>query len=318
MKHLKIKYRSFLILMAAGGLFITSCNKQDNALAPYQGSQLMSNITIQDSSTTPKLTWIGGYVSVVGVNLGMYAALDTSLVWLIYMDNDQIHYPVEFGTLPSGAQNLTEEYGGTSAESLIEDSTYTFWVMKANDWNKISSMQNIIIYLDSSITTSFQIEADTVRFSPTGHTQNTQKLDNYVNFYDYHMRGRLADLFVEQPRTSNNPRIVWQIKQEGVTDTLIAAIGIVEGPQYSFSSIVWEVYSVSDSAGATYYGKKNVIPSPLISGQEFPETFVFTEYPAEGLQRNTTYYVWIASKEWDGENRRLSTDYYAYAYFKTN
>jgi hypothetical protein len=55
----------------------------------------------------------------------------------------------------------------------------------------------------------------------------------------------------------------------------------------------------------------------LLPGQEFPETFVFTEYPAGGLKRNTDYYVWIANKNWDGENRQRFTLYYAYATFST-
>jgi hypothetical protein len=307
----------FLILIFTSLLFFSSCNNENNTLVPYDGSTQMSNITVEDSSFTPKITWVGGYVSVVGVNTGNLAALNSSLVWLIYMPDDQIHYPVKFGTTPSGAQNLTTQYNGSLIDSLIEDSTYTFWVMKASDWDQISSMQNKILVLDSTLTTSIQIDGDTIRLSPAGHTQKTQNLDNYVNFKDYFTKGQLADIFVEQPRTSNNPRISWQIKQSGVTDSLISAIGITEGTSYNNSKIIWEVYSVSDSAGSTYYGKKNVIAPPVIAGQEFPETFVFTAYSEGGLKRNTSYYVWIANKNWDGENRSLVTQYYAYAYFTT-
>jgi hypothetical protein len=296
---------------------VSSCNKEDNTLAPYEGAAQMSGVTVEDSSFTPRITWVGGYVSVVAVNTGEHAALDSSLIWLIYMTNDQIHYPVKFGTTPSGAQNLTAQYGGNSVDSLVEDHTYTFWVLKAADWDQISSMQNKIIVLDSSLTTSVQINGDTIRFSPGGHTQRTQLLDNYVNFKDFFWRGKLGILTVDQPTNSNNPRISWEITQTGVTDTLISAIGIVEGQQYSFTSIVWEVYSVSDSAGITFYGKKNVIPSPVIAGQEITGTYVFTAYPEGGLKRNTTYYVWIANKDWDGENRERSTPYYAFAYFNT-
>ncbi len=293
-----------------------SCSKEDNALAPYAGSSGMSDIMVGDSSFTPKITWVGGYVSVVGVNTGNQAALDASLIWLVYMPDNQIRYPVQYGKLPSGAQDLTQQYGGTFLDTLIEDSTYTFWVMKADEWNQISSMQNKLIVLDSSAS-AVEVTGDTIKLSSAGHTQKTQNLDNYVNFTDYFALGKLADLFVEQPRTSNTPVIRWHIKQSGVTDTLVAAIGITEGNQYNASKILWEVYSVSDSAGNTYYGKKNVIPSPLIAGQDLPETYVFNEYPASGLKRNTSYYVWIANKNWDGENRNRVTDYYAYAYFTT-
>lgn len=298
-------------------LSLSSCSKEDNTLAPYTGSSGMSDITVEINSFTPQITWLGGYVSVVGVNEGIHAALDTSLVWLIYKPDDQIHYPVQFGTVPFGAQNLTAQFNGTPTDSLIEDSTYTFWVMKASDWNQISSMQNKIIVLDSNLTESISVDGDTIRVSPAGHTQKTQNLDNYINISDYAPFGKLGTVHIEQPRTSNNPLISWEVTQDGVTDSLISAMGIVEGNQYNNEKVVWEVYSVSDSAGNTYYGKKNVIMSPVISGQELSETFLFTAYPESGLKRNTTYYVWIANKDWDAENRTRVTKFYAYATFNT-
>jgi len=308
---------SVINLAVISVLVFFSCSKQDNSLAPYQDSPPLTEITVQDSSFTPKITWVGGYVSIVGVNAGSHAGLDSNLIWLVYMPNNQIHFPIQFGTTPDGAQDLTAQYDGTPKESLIEDSTYTFWVMKAADWDKISSMQNKIIVLDSSLTTGFVDDGDTLRFSSQNHTQKTQYLDNYVNFKDYKTYGPLGLVNVEQPKTSNSPRITWVITQDSVSDTTVAAIGIVEGPNYSFSSIVWEVYSTSDSAGITFYGRKDIIPSPLIAGQEIPGTFVFTPFPPEGLKRNTSYYVWIANKNWDGENRFRYTDYYAYATFNT-
>lgn len=307
----------YLLLSVASFIIFSSCNSGENSLAPYESSVQMSDIRVEDSSFTPKITWVGGYVSVVGVNSGSHAGLDSSLIWLIYMPDDMIHYPIKFGTTPSGAQDLTAQYHGSRQDSLIEDSTYTFWVMKAAEWSQISAMQNKIIILDSSLTSPVVVNGDTARFSPQGHTQKTRLLDNYINIRNYAWLGRLGIVKVEQPTSSNNPRISWEITQDGVTDTLVAAVGIVEGQAYNFSSIVWEVYSTSDSAGITYYGKKNVISSPLLPGQEFPETFVFTEYPSGGLKRNTEYYVWIANKNWDGENRQRFTPYYAYATFST-
>ncbi len=292
-----------------------SCNKEDNTLAPYAGSDGLSEIMIQDSSFTPKVTWLGGYVTVLGVNRGTHAAIDSSLIWLIYKADNQIHFPVQYGVLPAGAQDLTSQYNGSFLDTLIEDSTYTFWIMKAENWSKISSEQNKIIVLDSSIT-NYQSNGDTVRFSPRDYFQITQNLDNYVNIYNIESRGKLGTISVEQPRTSNNPLISWQITQ--VQDSLIAAIGITEGSQYNGSAIAWEVYSVSDSAGGTYYGKKNVIASPVIAGQDLPETFVFTPYIEGGLKRNTSYYIWIANRFWDGEGRTRVTDYYAYVTFNTN
>lgn len=302
--------------VSVAAILISSCTK-DNSLAPYAGIDQLSKITVEDSSFTPRISWVGGYVSVLGVNAGSHAALDSNLIWLIHSSGNNIRYQVKFGVTPSGAEDLTDQYGGTSTDSLIEDSTYTFWVMKASDWNQISSMQNKIIILDSLLTTSFVITGDTLKFSPEGHTQKTQYLDNYVNFSDYAMYGRLGPIYVEQPKTSNTPRISWQVTETGVEDSLISAMGIVEGVDYDPSNVVWEVYSVSDSAGITFYGKKNVIPSPVIAGQEFPGTFLFTAFPETGLKRNTSYYVWIANQYWNGEGRTRVVNYYAYATFNT-
>jgi hypothetical protein len=63
--------------------------------------------------------------------------------------------------------------------------------------------------------------------------------------------------------------------------------------------------------------KHNVISPPLLSGQQLNNTKEFVEYPVEGLQRNKTYYVWIANKDWNGVGRLRATPYYAYATFKT-
>lgn len=318
MRNFQFKILSLLsfAVIAAAAILISSCSK-DNSLAPYAGSDQLSKITVEDSSFTPRISWVGGYVSVVGVNAGSHAALDSNLIWLVHTSGNNIHYKVKFGETPAGGEDLTTQYGGTPEDTLIEDSTYTFWVMKESDWNQISSMQNKIIVLDSTLTTSFVVDGDTLRFSPESHTQKTQYLDNYVNFLNYAMYGRLGPLLVEQPKSSNNPRISWQVTEEGIDDSLIAAMGIVEGNSYDPSNVVWEVYSQSDSAGITYYGKQNVIPSPLIAGQEFPGTFLFTPYPETGLKRNTSYYVWIANRYWDGEGRTRVVNYYAYATFNT-
>lgn len=315
--HFKILILLLFTVISTVSLLVSSCTK-DNSLAPYAGSDQLSNITVEDSSFTPRISWVGGYVSVVGVNAGSHAGLDSTLIWLIHTSGNNVHYKVKFGETPAGAENITTQYGGTSEDTLIEDSTYTFWVMKASDWDQISAMQNKIIILDSALTTSFLVSGDTLRFSPSGHTQKTQYLDNYVNFANYAIYGRLGPLLVEQPKTSNNPKISWQVTEAGVDDSLIAAMGIVEGNNYDISNVIWEVYSVSDSAGITFYGKQNVIPSPVIAGQEFPGTFLFTAYPEIGLKRNTSYYVWIANRYWDGEGRTRVVNYYAYATFNTN
>lgn len=308
----KLMFSVFLVIVS-----FYSCQDVDNTLAPYIGSPKVSGIQIQEKSFTPKITWIGGYVTAIGINKGTKAALDNSLIWLMYKENDGIHYPVEYGQLQNGAQDLTTQFGGTKIPELIEDSVYTIWVLKQNVWNALSSLPNKTLVMDTVITELYVVVNDTIKVSNSVYTQLTKNLDNYINIYDVAAFGRLGTLHIEKPTTSNNPLISWNIIQPDVTDTLIAAIGIAEGNQYSSASSIWEAYSEITENGVTFYGKHNVIPGPLNSGQILDNTKVFVTYPDDGLARNKTYYVWIANKDWDGVNRLRATSYYAFATFKT-
>lgn len=309
-----IRYLSILLLV----IIISSCDERDNTLAPYVGSPKMSGLQVENKSYTPKVTWIGGYVTAFGINKGDKAALDSSLVWLIHKPGNAITYPVKYGELQSGAQDLTSQYGGFFQPELIEDSTYTFWVMKEDVWSVISSNPGKLLTLDTSLTENYSIDADTIRLSAIIHTQQTNELDNFINIFEISAFGQLGVINIEQTNTSDNVRLSWTINQTGVSDTLIAAVGIADGNQYTSASSIWEVYSEVDDGGQILYGKHNKISAPIISGQVLNETKIFVEYPAQGLERNKTYYVWIANKDWNGVGRLRATPYYAYATFKTN
>jgi hypothetical protein len=315
-KNYLISFLNLLVGIIILIVFI-SCDNTDDTLAPYVGPPKVSGLQIEAKSYTPKITWIGGYVTVLGINRGSSAALDNSLVWLIYKSGNDIHYPVQYGQLPIGVQDLTSQYGGSSIPELIEDSTYTIWVLKEDVWTIITANPGKIITLDSALTQNYLIAGDTIKLSASVHTQKTQNLDNYLNIYEITTFGRLGAIGIKQTNTSNNPKISWTITQPEVTDTLIAAIGIADGSQYSSSASIWEAYSEVTQNDTLFYGKHNVISSPLIAGQSFNDTKIFVEYPLDGLQRNKTYYVWIANKNWDGVGRLRSTQFYAYATFKT-
>ena len=313
-------YLTRLFILLLGIMIITvfiSCENTDDTLAPYVGSPNISGLQIEAKSYTPKITWIGGYITVLGINRGSKAVLDNSLVWLIYKSGNDIHYPVQYGQLPNGVEDLTSQYGGSSISELIEDSTYTIWVIKEDVWNVITTNPGKIITLDNALTQKYLIAGDTIKLSASVHTQKTQNLDNYLNIYEIATFGRLGTIGIEQTNTSNDPKISWTITQPEVTDTLIAAIGIADGSQYSSSASIWEAYSEVTQNDTLFFGKHNVIPSPLIAGQNLSDTKVFVEYPLDGLERNKTYYIWIANKNWDGVGRLRSTPFYAYATFKT-
>jgi hypothetical protein len=295
-----------------------SCEENKDGIAPYEGSRLVSDLTIEEGSFSPKVTWIGGYVSVFAINRGSVAALDSSLIWIISAPDNGIKYPVQFNQVPEGATDLTSTYGGTKVENLIEDNDYTFWIMKEDAWTQVSGEEGSKIFFNEELEGSSIVVSDDSLFAgPEVHTQIYKALDVYINLDNIRSVGKLATIFVEQPLTSNNPKFSWQIKQADVTDSLIAAVGIVEGQSYNPNKLVWDVYSIDSTSGSPEYGTINIIETPVISGEALDGTFAFVEYPIEGLERDKDYYLWIANNEWDGVGRTRVTNFYAYVTFHT-
>ncbi len=278
----------------------------------------MSNLVVDSTSHVPKMTWLGGYVSVLGVNRGERAALDSTLVWLTSTEGDNIHFPTTFGQALPGAQDLTAQYGGQKLDRLAEDNAYTYWILKAEAWRQIAGMQNQTLILEPSLTNANVIARnDTVFLGPMVHTQENQPLDVFVNIRDVRPLGRLGLISVQQPTLSLEVVISWRITQSGVMDSLIAVLGLINAQQYQETGKLWEVWSVDSTSGQTVYGGKNVMGSPLALGQEFPDTRVFVEFPAEALKRDTDYYFWIANRDWDRQGRLRSTNFYAFVTFHT-
>ncbi|MHB8579238.1 MAG: hypothetical protein ACYDA4_05180, partial [Ignavibacteriaceae bacterium] len=240
-----------------------------------------------------------------------------SLVWLVYDSNDNIHYPVSFGTLPPGAKDITSKYGSKTVDSLSEDVTYTFWIMKEKVWDPISNITGKIFSVDSTKNSAlYTISQDSISISSANFFEITVPINLYINISDVNSFGQLAKLSVVETNTNNSPILSWQIIESGVPDSMISAVGIVEGQEYQATNTVWEVWSVQDSAGNPIFGHNDLINSPVSMGQNFAGTQVFTPYPANGLVRGHYYYVWIADKTWDGLTRLRFAKGYAYATFK--
>lgn len=317
-KNLLSRLRWIATALPLALLGLSACAEDDNPLSPYQGGRAMSKLVADSTSHVPKMTWLGGYVAALGVNRGERAALDSTLVWLISAADDEIRFPATFGQVPAGAQDLTEQYGGQRLERLVEDNIYTYWVIKAEAWRQIASLQNRTLILDQSPgAANVAARNDTVFLSPMVHTQENQPLDVFVNIRDVRPLGRLGLISVHQPTLNPNVMISWSIAQPGVTDSSISVLGLINAQQYQETGKVWEVWSVDSTGGQTVFGGKNVISSPLALGQQLGETRVFIEFPAEGLQRGTDYYFWMANKDWDRQGRLRSTNFYAYVTFRT-
>lgn len=299
------------LLWAAPG-----CDNEEAPLAPYAGGgRTMSSITVEDSTLVPRITWLGGYATVLAVNRGAGASLDPTLVWLVSKAGDALSYPVKYGALPSGAQDLTGQFGGTVSPTLVEDTTYTYSVIKADAWSLISQRPNRPVVVDSSVSGILTERNDTIFVSPLYLTQTTSRMDLFINLKEVKPFGRLGRLEVVASDTTNRLLVRWTITQSGVTDSLIAAIGLTKGSQYDIGTVAWELISEDLTVTPPVYFKNNVIRSPLRMGDEVPGAVQFTVYPAGGLDRGTQYYLWIANKDWDGVNRTRSTSNYAFATF---
>lgn len=290
----------------------------DKTLAPYKGSPQMSEIIIEQETFTPKFTWLGGYVCAFGINRGFEARLDSTLQWLIKTDSNNLHFPVKYGVLPPEATDLTSVYDG-HFEEFIEDSTYTYWVVKENAWDAVVENTGKLILtaeLDSLTTIA---SGDTLWIDSYSHVQKSCWIDVYTNvdMASIKLRGGFAKITLTETDTSNSPVMTWEIIDSSVDDTLIAATGICLGESYSPKKIVWEAWSVDTTGGQKIYGKNNVIGQPLVVGSSFPGTKVFTEYPSKGLSRNKTYLFWIAGKDWNGVDHLRFTQYHSYITFNT-
>jgi hypothetical protein len=302
--------------VAAIAWTVQGCESTDSPLAPYAGGgRTLSAVTVEESTYVPRITWLGGYATVLGVNRGATATLDPSLVWLVSKPADALSYPVQYGTLPSGAQDLTGSFGGTVSPTLFEDSTYTYWIMKAEAWAQVAQMGDHALLVDSTVTGVLREQGDTVLVNPLYLSTVTERLDLYINIRDLRQFGRLGRLEVFQSDTTNRLLVRWTITQTGLTDSLIAAIGCNIGSQYDVGSVSWELISEDLTVQPPVYFKNNVIRSPLRMGDEVPGARTFTAYPPQGLTRGNQYYLWIANKDWDGANRTRSTPNYAFSTF---
>jgi hypothetical protein len=314
-----------MIVLMLGTLLLSltglpGCTPEDEPLAAYADVPAgISKLIIEDNTYTPKVTWLGGYATVLGVSRGPAAVLDTSMVWMVVQRGNVLRYPVKFGELPSGATDLTTMFGGTRLSALREDENYTYWVMKEDAWAAVSQMPTAkgkTLVADSLATSLVRVSNDSLFVNANSLVIASKPSDVYINMVNFKAFGRLAELFVTTTDTSNRLAIRWVIRQDGVTDSSVSAIGIVRGQTYDVNTVVWEMISaVKITPDSTAYWVHNVIPQPMLAGAKFANTMTFTEYPVTGLERGYTYMLWIANKDWDREGRTRATPFYAYATF---
>lgn len=319
-----MKYKSITKAIFAASimsvLLILGCKEDENPIASYLGETYLKNILIEQNSFTPKITWIGGYISTLGVNTGKNATIDTSLIWLAHSEGNNLTYPTTYGILKTSQENLSEFFGGSFESQLSEDETYTFWIAKENIWSVLSNNTGKIIKIDSALSgIENELDSDTLFVAQNNFSKLTYSLDVFMNVDESSIqnRGRLGTIFIEQTDTSNNLNITWEFTDTEITDLSISAIGICEGQQFDLNSQLWDMYSLDQIDGENVYGSKNIITQPISLGEKIDGTRVFYEFSEKGLERNKNYYLWIATNEWDGESRGRTANGYATITFTT-
>jgi len=293
------------------------CQTSEEPLAVYAGGgNSLTTMIVEGGVLSPRVTWVGGYVSAFGVNRGRIARLDSTLIWLVHQGGDNLHFPQTYGQLPAGAEDLTSRYGGHSLGKLAEDEVYTFWIIRDDAWAVIAAQPGKVLAIDSTSTAVTRLSGDTLYVSARSLALSVTPVDLYISIKNVSSFGKLALINVTATDTSNAPVITFKIIQAGVPDSLLADIGISAGGGYDVTKVVWEVLAVDTSGGQTRYWTKDVIGSPVVVGRDIPGTQTFAAFPAAGLARNQTYYVWIANKNWDQKNRSRTASNYAYATFE--
>ena len=301
-------------------LWVTGCLKSAPPIAPYDpGTVKLTTLTTEAGVYTPRVSWTGGYVAAVGVNVGRNARLDTSLIWLVYGSGNSIHYQPRFGQVPPGAQDLTTSFGGHPTTALTEDKVYTFWIAKDDVWAAINASPGKVLIADTGAIKPVRTSNDTLYVTSQSFLSAIEPVDVFIGVRNVHAVGRLGVINVIQTDTSNAPLITFQIAQAGLAppDSLLTNMGICVSQQYDIGAVIWEVLAVDTSSGQPVYWTTDVISSPVFAGQSIPRTDVFTAFPAGGLERNKTYYIWIANRDWDQRSRLRSTYNYASATFET-
>lgn len=308
------------IMTLSALILIIGCNDKSDPIAAYSGDSMLQQISIEKNSYNPKITWLGGYVSTLAVNKGNEAKVDSTLIWMVHAANNNVTYPATYGIVKSLEESLTELYGGMVQTNLEEDNLYTFWAAKENLWNILATNTNKTIVIDNLLTEDeINLSVDSIYVSLKSYSQITYSLDVFLNLDESSIqnRGRLGTIFVAQTDTSNNLNITWEFVDQSITDLNISAIGICEGQQFDINMQVWDMYSLEQVGGENIYGSINLISQPLSLGDLIEGTSVFNEFPSEGLERNKNYYLWIATKDWDGESRGRTANGYATINFST-
>ena len=245
---------------------------QDNPLAAYEGNRPLSFQRVTQSYH-PDIQWIGGRVAAVGVNRGNKAALDSTLIWIETATTDAIGPVSTVGLRPDVA--TVRKYKGTPVDSLANETEYTFWIAEKSVFDGT---------LSPSLRTPFSFRDTTFAINVffTSPMQWGER-DPSDPFGD---RPLVTISIVRDEKLTGDKFIVsW-------TPDSIAfrRIGIRKGSYPGFTDLVWHVF-LPDSVPDKIRPPISVPTPPSGAG-------VAVDWPAEGFEKGTVYFLWMVRTGW--------------------
>jgi hypothetical protein len=257
-----------LIILLLGTTLFYSCvtDPDDGILAEYAGNRPLHFLKITQSFT-PDIQWVGGRVAAVGVNKGPAAALDSTLVWLMTADGNDINSHVTVGEETDTERILS--FGGTPSDSLDDDQEYTFWLADKVAWDAGLNIaeRNEFTFIDSTITTRLYLRG---RWGG-GRDASGNDIATISILRDERL---LSDRYI----------VDWP---EG---TAFRRVAIRQSSLGGFTDLVWHVVTPDDEPD-------NITP-PIIIGETPPGTDEVTPWPDTGFELNTVYILWMANSDW--------------------
>lgn len=269
-------------LSVLGGLsiIIAGCTSERNPLAPYSAHRPLTLLAVTQSFT-PDVQWVGGRVAAVGVNRGPVAALDSTLVWMMTSDGDNIESHVTIGT--GTDVDAVHGYNGTAVDRLDDDTQYTFWLAtdEAYAAGLAASARNAFSFVDTTMTMNLVL---------AGLSRGGANVDMRV---------------VRDERLLGTQYVVeWTPADHAFRRVAIRRGAALPG----FTDLVWHIVIPE--------GEPDAITSPLIIG-DHPEGTVMAQAWTEGFQP-AVHTLWMVDSTWDNTFGARAPGMAAFVMFATN
>jgi hypothetical protein len=263
-------------------MLLLGCDTDESPLAPYEGQRplILQAVTL---SSNPDVQWVGGRVAAVGVNRGAQAALDSTLVWIMTADQNEIQSALRIG--PGSDADLIVSLGGTPTDSLATATEYTFWLAD-----------------ESALSAGLPVdELDEFAFADTSVTLN------------YVLRGRFGGdaSFVNSIRVVRNQSLTEDLYRVewAPADANVRRLAIREGSSGGFTDLVWDVLADENNAAG--------ITTPVTIGEAPEGSAEAVEWPDAGFAPKT-HTLWMAADNWSGIFSPRAPGYVFYQIFSSN